>query len=554
MSTKELKQANAKLLDEGSGQKTNKGLFDTVLSVFDFGKAEHQMLLFFGVLGLEPISHTKTGKPQVNVSFIKAYKRDNVIVEKFGKLVKLKKLWSTYVKGWWNKIQDSPDSKLDWILRAAYGFFDVVTGRLNSMKPSLQQVPSRGPEAKYIKRSFRAPPGHVHVKFDYSAHEVRVWSMISFDLVLASVFKVGQELRRKLRRTVDPAKVAEIFAELKKKGDVHIQNVKRFFDMWVDKEHPLRDAIKSVVFGVIYQKSAKSLAKDIRTTAKNNLDDKKYALKNELKANPAPTKARALEIKDALLKLKPDYVELAGDDKVKLAKDIMTKMFAEFKKGAAWLEWSKAHAEKNYYTYSPIGVRRNLFGVMTGINGIVAGLLRRAANSPVQGLASMIGVTGSRLVVVEMWDVLTKFGFMDENTEVMPVDILKQVHDAQYSEVPYEIMLIFIHVMQWTVTYGVTKHYKDVYNFEFTVEPEIEVEIGATEDKHYKWNWTNINLLEIVNKTLDDQVALKDLDAESRKEAETKIWAIYEDPKYKKIRRYLHTNYPILGVVPEEYK
>lgn len=592
MSTKELKQANAKLLDEGSGQKTNKGLFDTVLSVFDFGKAEHQMLLFFGVLGLEPISHTKTGKPQVNVSFIKAYKRDNVIVEKFGKLVKLKKLWSTYVKGWWNKIQDSPDSKLDWMLRAAYGFFDVVTGRLNSMKPSLQQVPSRGPEAKYIKRSFRAPPGHVHVKFDYSAHEVRVWSMISFDLVLASVFKVGQELRRKLRQLYslptnskfplseeDIKKLEEelkslnkdekrqrikeiqhtlkadrIFKDLKKRGDIHLLNVKRFFDMWVDKEHPLRDAIKSVVFGVIYQKSAKSLAKDIRTTAKNNLDDKKYALKNELKATPAPTKARVLEIKDALLKLKPDYVELAGDDKVKLAKDIMTKMFAEFKKGAAWLEWSKAHAEKNYYTYSPIGVRRNLFGVMTGINGIVAGLLRRAANSPVQGLASMIGVTGSRLVVVEMWDVLTKFGFMDENTEVMPVDILKQVHDAQYSEVPYEIMLIFIHVMQWTVTYGVTKHYKDVYNFEFTVEPEIEVEIGATEDKHYKWSFTNSNLNEIILKTLDDQVALKDLDAESRKEAETKIWAIYEDPKYKKLKRYLHTNYPILGVVPEEYK
>lgn len=65
---------------------------------------------------------------------------------------------------------------------------------------------------------------------------------------------------------------------------------------------------------------------------------------------------------------------------------------------------------------------------------------------------------------------------------------------------------------------------------------------------------TNINLLEIVNKTLDDQVALKDLDAESRKEAETKIWAIYEDPKYKKLKRYLHTNYPILGIVPEEYK
>lgn len=199
MSTPELKDANSKLLEEGTGKKSNTGLFNTVLSVFDFGKKDHQALLFFNVLGLSAIGQTKTGQPKIDKAFIKAYSRDYEIVEKFGKLVKLKKLWSTYVKGWWNKIQDSVDSIEDWRLRASYGFFDVVTGRLNSMRPSLQQVPNRGSEAKYIKRSFRAPKGSLQVKFDYSAHEVRVWSMVSFDLVLASVFKVGQALRQKLR-------------------------------------------------------------------------------------------------------------------------------------------------------------------------------------------------------------------------------------------------------------------------------------------------------------------------------------------------------------------
>ena len=41
----------------------------------------------------------------------------------------------------------------------------------------------------------------------------------------------------------------DVLRELKQKGDVHIQNVRRFFGIWVDKNNPLRDAIKAVVFG-----------------------------------------------------------------------------------------------------------------------------------------------------------------------------------------------------------------------------------------------------------------------------------------------------------------
>ena len=40
-----------------------------------------------------------------------------------------------------------------------------------------------------------------------------------------------------------------VLKELKQKGDVHIQNVKRFFGIWIEKSNPLRDAIKAVVFG-----------------------------------------------------------------------------------------------------------------------------------------------------------------------------------------------------------------------------------------------------------------------------------------------------------------
>lgn len=501
MKAPELKKANKLLLRESSGQASHKGLFAeqkdaAQLSVFDFGKADHKELLFFNVLGLKPISFTKGKKPQVNKTFIKAYEKEQPLVAAFGRYQKISKLWSAYVKGWWNKIQASADSMSDWKLRPDYGFFDVVTGRLNSKNPSLQQVPTRGAEAKYIKRAFIAHYGTLLIKYDYSAHEIRVWSYVSGDEVLAAAFKVGQKLRRLLYLATSPERVQKILDKLKKKGDIHIQNVFRFFGEWVDKDHFLRDAIKAVVFGVVYAKSARSLANDLK---------------------------------------KP----------VEFAQEVIAKMFGEFVKGAAWLKWTKKHAEENYYTYSPIGMRRNLMGIMTGVPAIVNAMTRRAANSPIQGLASQIGVTASRLITLEAYDTFLKLGYIDEDTTEMPADIVKAVHDALHSETPYRLILVYVHIVQWVATFGVTEYYKKTFGLKFTVEPEIEMEFGASEDAMYKWNWTEDNLKECLTKALEDQKKVLDKEFDTQKVLKS-IYAAYDNPKTKK---YLEDKYPILGVV-----
>lgn len=500
--TKEVKRANKLLLKDHTGQQSHVGLFGnqastTTLSVFNFNKQEHKETLFFRVMGLKPISFTKKKAPQINKAFIKAYEKKHPLVESFGKYQKLSKLWSAYVKGWWNKIQESPDSKSDWKLRASYGFFDVVTGRLNSFDPSLQQVPNRGAEAKYIKRAFVAPIGRLLLKFDYSAHEIRVWSFVSGDEAIAEAFKVGQGLRQRLYLAKSKKLVEKILGLLKKKGDIHIQNVWFFFQKWVDKEHELRDAIKQVVFGVVYAKSAKSLAKDLK---------------------------------------KP----------VEFAQELIEKMFARFKKGAAWLNWTKNHAAEHGYTYAPTGMRRNLHGVLTGVQSIVSAMIRKAANSPIQGLASQIGITAARLITLNAYQAFVDLGYIDEDATDMPVDVVKAVHDALHGEPTYEVLLTYLHVVQWTATYGVTAYYEKEFGLKFTVEPEIEMEIGASEDNMHKWNWTEDHLFDIIKQSLNEQKEigyLKNVD-----KAYDKVMAAYKDPK---IRRYLEKHYPILGVVKE---
>ena len=493
----EVKTTNRELLSANSSQKSHGGLFGQESLIFSFRTAQHRIKLFFETMGLKPLDFTKEKQPKVDKAFIAHYRKDHPLVDEFGKLTKLKKLWSTYIKGWWNKLLADIDGRQDWRLRADYGFFQVVTGRLNCYDPNLQQVPSRGDESNYIKRVFRSPLGTLHIKFDYSAHEVRCWAYVSGDEVLSSLFRVGQKLRQKLRKATTVEEAEAILKQLKRDGDIHILNIKFFFDKWVEKSDPLRDAIKAVVFGTIYQKSAKSLARDIG---------------------------------------KP----------VDFAKDLIQKLFSRFAKAGNWLEWSKGHAVTHYYTYSPFGFRRNLFGIMTGIRGAVASLQRKAANSPVQGLASQAGITVARLIALEVLDTAIAFDLMDEETDAdLIAQVLKAVHDANYTETPYRFIVPMIHIMQYVATYGVTDYYKDELNVVFDVEPEIEIEVGVTEDKHYKWNWRNDNLRDIIDKSLADQVKLGDITEKDLKRIRDEIEAPLLNRKFK---RHLDKTYPILGL------
>lgn len=240
-------KANAILLQEQGLQAT--GLFGQSQWMFEIGKPAHRLTLFYKVMDLKPISHTETGQPQVDKKFFAAYKEHHPEADVVYQWNTASKLLGTYVKSWSIKMYGRLDSALDMCLRPSFGFFGIVTGRLNSFDPSLQQVPNHGPSAKYIKRMFVPKKGYLSLAYDYSANEVRFWGIIAKDASLAGAFKYGQQLRQQWIKTP----TAELKAEIKTKGDIHIQSVHRFFSIWVEKSDPLREAIKKIVFGLTPQ-------------------------------------------------------------------------------------------------------------------------------------------------------------------------------------------------------------------------------------------------------------------------------------------------------------
>ncbi|MDD2740701.1 MAG: DNA polymerase I [Rhodocyclaceae bacterium] len=114
----------------------------------------------------------------------------------------------------------------------------VVTGRLASSDPNLQNIPVRTEEGRRIRTAFIAPPGHSIVSADYSQIELRIMAHLSGDERLLDAFAHGEDVHR--------ATAGEIFGVTP-------------LEVGPDQ----RRVAKSINFGLIYGMSAFGLARQL---------------------------------------------------------------------------------------------------------------------------------------------------------------------------------------------------------------------------------------------------------------------------------------------------
>jgi len=473
-----------KLLAKRSGVPTM-GLFGrTKTKLFKINKEEHKQLLFFEVLKLKPLTLNKKGLGKIDKEFQKKYE-DVPEIKLFTELTKIEKLYNAYVKSFIKKWGEDEDFRYDRCMRPRFGYLDVVTGRTSARDPTLQTIPSRSEMGKLIKRLFISPEGRIIIKVDYSAHEVRCWSLISGDKDVADAFRVGLKLREKFKRKP----TLELAKEIDFKGDVHKINAAYFFRKPIEAvDKVMRQSVKQVIFGLIYQQGAKGTAKSINAT-------------------------------------------------VEMVEELTEQFFKRFPVGAKWFDKAKAHARKHLFVESPVGRRRNLWGLITPNSHEDAGNItsrseRQSVNSPVQGMGSDFMMTGARCIERRRFEHFQKTGHYPDFIQA------NSVHDSLEFSCAYEDFWLAIGMIEQGLTHDVEKEMIARHGFNFDIQLEIDFEFGYSLDKCEGWNYAlqgdfktkdKESLDDLLKSTLKGQKEVLGYDIDPKKVYKTIMGRMKED-------------------------
>ena len=448
--TKGVKKANS-ILAEKRGVPSIGLWGKSSVDIFDITKQEHQRLLFFQVLNLKPIQTGKNGHGKIDKQFQVKYK-DREEVAMYTELQKAKKLFNSYVKSFIKNWGVDEDMRFDRRIRPHFKFLDVVTGRTSASAPSLHQIPSRSELGKHIKRLFITEEGRIMIKVDYSAHEVRCWSLFTGDKDVGALFDNGRSLRERYKLSPEP----DLLARVKTEGDVHKINASYFFGIPIaDVDKPIRDAVKGVIFGLIYQQGMKGLAASTGQTV-----------------------------------------------------DMIEKLVDQFKKkypvGVSWFDEIKKLGHENLHVESPLGRRRHLWGLLIpegarNADSCISRTERQTVNSPIQGMGSDFLINGSRQIEKLRFEELETTGHYPDFYQT------NSVHDSIVFSCAYEDFWSAIRIIEHGLTTAVAEVAKDRHGMDFAVPLEIDFEIGSNERDVEAWNYSLDQLSGIIKGTAKTQ-------------------------------------------------
>jgi DNA polymerase-1 len=164
---------------------------------------------FYGELGLPVEVLTPKGKPSTSEAALKKLAKKSKVAATLVEHANIDKLLGTFVKGL------LPHVESDSRIRTNFNQAQVVTGRLSSSEPNLQQLPIRDKAAidpKSVRRVFGAPPGYLLVVADFNQIELRVLAHYSQDRLLVKAYREGIDLHKQTASALYSVPISEVTA------------------------------------------------------------------------------------------------------------------------------------------------------------------------------------------------------------------------------------------------------------------------------------------------------------------------------------------------------
>src|SRR5690606_7520890 len=191
--------------------------------------------ILFQQMQLPVVRKTASGAPSTDEDVLSKLARDYPLPALLLDYRGLAKLKSTYT----DKLPKMINARTQRV-HTRYAQAAVITGRLASSDPNLQNIPVRTEEGRRVRAAFVGGKGRV-VSADYSQIELRVMAHVSDDDNLRSAFELGEDIHR--------ATASEVFG-------VSLQDV----------SSEQRRAAKAINFGLIYGMGEFGLASNLGIT------------------------------------------------------------------------------------------------------------------------------------------------------------------------------------------------------------------------------------------------------------------------------------------------
>ena len=181
-------------------------------SEFNIASPKQLGVVLFEDLGLPVVKKTKTGySTAVEVLEQLQYKHDIIpLIMEYRTLTKLN---STYAKGL------VKDITREGKIHTRYEQTLTQTGRLSSVNPNLQNIPTRIEEGKKIRKAFiPASNNRVILSIDYSQIELRVLAHIAQDKGMIDAFKHDVDIHTKTASDVNGVPLDEVTPTMRREA------------------------------------------------------------------------------------------------------------------------------------------------------------------------------------------------------------------------------------------------------------------------------------------------------------------------------------------------
>ena len=198
---------------ENEINQTQKSIFEVVGKEFNVNSPKQLSQVLFEDLGLVGLKKTKTGY-STDAESLERLIDDHEVIELIIKYRGLAKLKGTYLDGL-IPLVDAQTSKL----HTSFHQTVTATGRLSSSNPNMQNIPTRTPEGRLIRKAFTATKENWRlISADYSQIELRILAHLSQDEHFVDAYKQGQDIHRRTASEVFNIPFADVTPDIREKA------------------------------------------------------------------------------------------------------------------------------------------------------------------------------------------------------------------------------------------------------------------------------------------------------------------------------------------------